>query len=106
MNEPNHMNQIQQRNDELDQMPPTAMYKDIYHKVMQTKSPLGGQHRILNNKISSFEVYKDGWNQIQDKMDKNYQKRLRQVNKEAAKRMQDALERQEQRLQANALKYK
>ena len=60
---------------------------------MDNKSPEGQQHRILNNRVSSFEVYKDGWNQIQDKMDKNYQKRLRQVNREAAKRMQDAQER-------------
>lgn len=28
--------------------------------------------RILNNKVSSFDIYKDGWNQLQDKNDKNY----------------------------------
>ena len=44
------------------------MYNELYHKVMTDK----GNARILNNKISSFDVYKDGWNNIQDRMDKNY----------------------------------
>lgn len=61
--------------------PPAAMYNELYHKVMKNKNPTGPHTRpLLSNKVSSFEVYKDGWNQIQDKMDKNYQKRLRQVN--------------------------
>lgn len=64
MAEAEQMNQYQphQRKDELDQVPPADMYKDIYHQVMRSKSPAGAQHRILNNKLSSFEVYKDGWN--------------------------------------------
>lgn len=78
------------------------MYNELYHKVMASKSP----NRILNNKVSGFDVYKEGWNNIQDRMDKNYQRQLRKVNHEAAKRMKDAQDRQELKLQQNALKYK
>lgn len=52
------------------ELPPNAMYNELYHKVMTSKSPA----RILNNKVSSFEIYKDGWNSLQDRMDKNYQR--------------------------------
>ena len=52
------------------EMPPNKMYNELYHKVMQSKSPT----RILNNKVSSFEVYKDGWNTLQDRADKSYQR--------------------------------
>jgi hypothetical protein len=45
------------------------MYNELYHKVMTTGTKTT---RILNNKVSTFEVYKEGWNQLQDKNDKNY----------------------------------
>ena len=56
------------------------MYTDLYHKVMESKNP---KNRIDPGIKNTFETYKDGWNKIQDKVDKDYQKRLYQVNKEA-----------------------
>lgn len=68
------------------------MYSDLYHEVMKSKSPVNqGHHRPqFNNKTNSFNAYKDSWNQMQDKIDKDYQKRLRQMNHQAQKRMQEA----------------
>ena len=37
------------------------MYEDLYHKVVDTKP----SHRLAVDKNSTFETYKEGWNQIQ-----------------------------------------
>lgn len=44
------------------------------------KSKTGADRGIKVQKPDTFNVYKDGWNKMQDKLDREYQKRLRQVN--------------------------
>lgn len=39
---------------------------------MQTVDPNEKNHRLESKKQSTFDIYKDGWNKIQDKADKNY----------------------------------
>lgn len=70
------------------------MYEDLYHKVMQDKEAMKPKHRLGEDKASTFETYKDGWNSIQDKVDNEYQRRLQRINREALERME--LENQKQ----------
>lgn len=50
------------------------VYQKLFNNVMNSKSP----YRVDGYKqINPFEVYKENWNRIQDKMDKEYQKKLR-----------------------------
>jgi hypothetical protein len=64
------------------------MYEDLYHKVMQDKDSTKPKHRLVPDKNSTFETYKDGWNSIQDKVDNEYQRRLKKVNRDALERME------------------
>jgi len=84
------------------------MYADLYHKVMREKNPSAAAHRTIKQvqKTNTFDIYKDGWNTMQDKSDREYQKQLRQVNQQTARRLEDAQRRQELKLQQNAIKHK
>lgn len=73
------------------------MYEDLYHKVMQDDS-VKPKHRLAPDRASNFDTYKDGWNQIQDKVDNEYQKRLKRVNREALERMEQENQKQQERL--------
>lgn len=49
------------------------MYKKIYHKMMKEVEPTVSQNpRLINKSSSPFDTFKDDWNKIQDKSDKEY----------------------------------
>lgn len=47
------------------------MYEDLYHRVMKNNDPFA-KTRLPTDNTSTFDLYKDGWNQIQDKVDSEY----------------------------------
>ena len=49
-----------------------AMYQYLYHKVMKSKDPRGNNHKISSQKLNIFVIYKESWNNFQDRNDKNY----------------------------------
>lgn len=63
-------------NKELEDKKKQKMYADLYHKVMREKDPSAAAHRVIKQvqKTNTFDVYKDGWNTLQDKSDREYQK--------------------------------
>ena len=52
------------------------MYENLYHKVMNAKSPTGVRKGI-DQQSHTQNVYQTGLNQIQDKIDIEYQKQLK-----------------------------
>lgn len=57
--------------------PNDKLYEKLYHKVMTGQNAKNRMERPPSN---TFEVYKNGWNAMQDKNDKEYQRKLRQAN--------------------------
>jgi hypothetical protein len=45
------------------------MYENLYHKVMSSTSQ---KHRLQSPTENDFNVYKAGWNEMQDKRDNSY----------------------------------
>jgi hypothetical protein len=79
------------------------LYEQLYHKVMTGQTP---KNRIDRPNSNNFEIYKQGWNAMQDKNDKEYQKKLRQANVQSQQRFIEAQKQREHNLQQMALKYK
>jgi uncharacterized glyoxalase superfamily metalloenzyme YdcJ len=49
------------------------MYSNLYQKVMKAKNPRENSNRMDQAAGSNtFDVFKAGWNQMQDKYDKSY----------------------------------
>lgn len=47
----------------------SKLYEQLYHKVMTGQT---SKNRIEKPQSNNFEVYKTGWNSMQDKNDKEY----------------------------------
>jgi hypothetical protein len=47
---------------------------------MKSKSPESKARHLVNNESNAFDVYREGWNQMQDRMDRDYQKKLKKAN--------------------------
>jgi len=48
------------------------MYEDLYHKVMKSKNPKDNTHRVGGQSVNTFQVFKEGWSSMQDKINKDY----------------------------------
>lgn len=94
-NTPNYLTKEEPANQEIiSKTQRDKMYQDLYHQVMKSKDMKESTHRV-GQPMNAFQVYKEGWNKIQDKIDKDYQKKLRQANTGAQQRMQDAKKKKE-----------
>lgn len=72
---------------------------------MQTVDPSDKNHRLEISKPSTFEIYKEGWNKLQDKADKNYQRKLKEMNSELQKRMDEISKNTQIKKQLNEIEY-
>lgn len=79
------------------------MYEELYHKVMKVKDP---KDRLSNNQYNTFDAYKDTWNRIQDRNDRDYQRKLYEINKSTYHRMDDELKKQDLKKQQMAIHLK
>tara|TARA_B110000285_G_scaffold233075_1_gene305803 strand:- start:1663 stop:2025 length:363 start_codon:yes stop_codon:yes gene_type:complete len=64
------------------------------------------KNRITSPEDNGFNVYKAGWNQLQDRRDSQYQQSLKSKNTEQHSRMMESDRLRQLRLEAKTLKYK
>lgn len=65
---------------------------------MKSKSPEHKVRHLITNESNAFDVYREGWNKIQDRMDRDYQNKLKKANQDAFIRMQETQKKVELKL--------
>lgn len=89
----------------MSNMSKDQMYENLFHKVMDSKTNKQ-THRIKKEDEHLVNTYRNGINEIQDKLDREYQRQLAQVNKMSVQRMMDHQANREIKKNANAIKVK
>ena len=63
------------------------LYEELFQKIIREKDPKAALHRTIMQDQKTFDLYKDGVRKIEDKIDTERQRQLRQANQQTTNRL-------------------